>query len=152
MPSRVIRDAYQFDELVKFLGDVKLPLTVSWVKGADRSDEQNALMWMWANEVAYQLQDREAADVQAEWKLRIGVPILRSENDAWRAKYDAMIKPLPYDMKIDAMRDFFPVTSVMKVRQMSKFLNQVQQQCVERGLQLTQPPEDLDRYNRRYGQ
>ena len=76
----------------------------------------------------------------------------RADNAEFRADYDAMMKPLPYDMKLKAMKGFFPVTSLMKVRQMCRFMNLVQQQCAERGLELTQPPDDLAKYNARYGQ
>ena len=153
MPSRIIRYPHQLDELTALLGTLKLPLTVSWVKGADRSGEQNALMWIWAGEVAYQMQDREAADVQAEWKLEIGVPIMRADDVEFRDLYDCTIKPLPYGIKIRAMTlpGFFPVTSKMNVRQMCRFMNLVEQRCVERGFELTQPPEDLAKYNARYG-
>lgn len=153
MPSRIVRDPHQFDELVGLLSDVKLPLTISWVKGADRSDEQNNLMWIWAGEVAEQMQDRGADEVQAEWKLEIGVPIMRADDVEFRELYDMTIKPLPYELKIKAMRlpGFFPVTSKMKVRQMCRFMNLVEQRCAERGLQLTQPPDDLAKYNARYG-
>lgn len=152
MPSRIIRTTEDFDKLVELLTGLKLPLTISWVKGADRSDEQNRTMWMWANEVAEQLQDREAADVQAEWKLTIGIPILRGDDADFRESYDKTVKGLSYEDKIKIMRDLdFPVTRLMKVRQMCRFMNEVQRRCIEAGLALTEPPEDLSRYNDRYG-
>jgi len=39
----------------------------------------------------------------------------------------------------------------MKVRQMCRFLDQVERQCLGMGLRLTQPDDDLAAYNRRYG-
>lgn len=152
MPSRIVRTTEDFDELVRLLVGLKLPLTISWVKGADRSSEQNRTMWMWANEAAEQLQDREAADVQAEWKLTIGIPILRSDDADFRESYDKTVKGLSYEDKIKIMRDLdFPVTRLMKVRQMCRFMNEVQRQCLESGISLTEPPDDLARYNDRYG-
>lgn len=151
MPSRIIRTAEDLSALLKLLCNLKLPMTVSWVAGADRSDEQNRTMWMWANEVAQQLQDREAADVQAVWKLTLGVPILR-EDEEFRTVYDRTVKGLTYEDKIMIMRDLdFPVTRLMKVRQMCRFMNAVQQQCAENGLRLTEPPHELDTYIQRYG-
>ena len=151
MASRILRDAADVDALVRLLCAVKLPVTVTWQQGADRSGEQNALMWLWATEVATQLGDREAADVQAEWKLEIGVPILRADDPDFRAAYDKAVRPLPYADKIKIMKHFFTVTSLMRVRQMCRFLDQVERQCLGMGLRLTQPSDDLAAYNRRYG-
>ena len=152
MPSRIIRNVADLASLFKLVGALKLPITISWIAGADRSDEQNQTMWMWANEVADQLQDRDAADVQAMWKLTIGIPILRGDDAAFRDAYDKTVKGLTYADKIKVMRDLhFPVTSIMKVRQMCRFMNQVQQQCDEMGLSLTQPAHELDQYIQRYG-
>ena len=150
MASRILRDAADVDALVRLLCAVKLPVTVTWQQGADRSGEQNALQWLWATEVAAQIGD-QAADVQAEWKLKIGVPILRADDPDFRAAYDQAVRPLPYADKIEIMKHFFPVTSLMKVRQMCRFLDQVERQCLGMGLRLTQPPDDLASYNRRYG-
>lgn len=152
MAHRILRTTEDFDDWVKLLVTLKLPLTVTWVKGADRSHEQNSLAWMWASEVAEQFGDREAADQHAEWKLTIGIPILRGDDPAFRATYDATVRHLSYDDKIKVMRDLdFPVTRLMKVRQMCRFLDQVERQCLEMGLKLTQPPENLASYNRKYG-
>lgn len=151
MASRILRRTEDVDEFVKLLVALKLPLTVTWIKGADRSHEQNNLMWKWADEVAEQLGDRLAADQQAEWKLEIGVPILRADDPEFRAAYDATVRPLTYEQKIEIMKHFFPVTSLMNVRQMCRFLDQVERQCLEMGLKLTQPPDELASYNRRYG-
>ena len=151
MASRILRDAADVDAFVRLLCAVKLPVTVTWQQGADRSGEQNALQWLWATEVTTQLGDREAADVQAEWKLEIGVPILRADDPDFRAAYDKAVRPLPYADKIKIMKHFFPVTSLMKVRQMCRFLDQVERQCLGMGLRLTQPSDDLAAYNRRYG-
>jgi hypothetical protein len=52
MPSRLIRTADDLDALFTLLGNVKLPLTVDWVQGADRTAQQNKLMWRWATEAA----------------------------------------------------------------------------------------------------
>jgi len=152
MPHRIIRNADDLHDLAHFLGGLKFPITVSWVKGADRSQEQNRTMWMWAAEVAEQLQDREAADVQAEWKLTIGIPLLRADDPAFRETYDETVKGLDYETKIRIMRDLeFPVTRLMKVSQMCRFMNEVQQRCLTAGLQLTEPADDLAAYNARYG-
>ncbi len=152
MASRILRTTEDVDAFIKLLCDVKLPVTVTWQQGADRSHEQNRLAWMWANEAAEQLGDREAPDVHAEWKLTIGIPILRADSPDFRETYDETVRHLNYETKIKIMRDLdFPVTRLMGVKQMCRFLDQVERKCLEAGLQLTQPPDDLAKYNRRYG-
>lgn len=152
MATRILRNAEDVDGFVKLLCALKLPVTVTWVQGADRSDDQNNLSWKWAADVATQLGDRETADVRAVWKLTIGVPILRGDDPDFRTAYDRAVRHLSYEDKIVLMRDLdFPVTRLMKVRQMCRFLDQVERQCLGMGLRLTQPPDDLASYNRRYG-
>ena len=147
---RIIRTKDDLDDLNILLSNRKMPMTISVVYGEDRSRSQNSLMWLWATEVATQLGDREAADVQAEWKLEIGVPILRADDPDFRAAYDKAVRPLPYADKIKIMKHFLPVTSLMKVRQMCRFLDQVERQCLGMGLRLTQPSDDLAAYNRKH--
>ena len=80
------------------------------------------------------------------------IPILRGDDPAFREAYDKTVRGLSYEEKISVMRDLeFPVTRLMKVSQMCRFMSEVQRQCAEQGLTLTQPPEDLVRYNARYG-
>ena len=151
MPHRIIRDGDDLADFTRFLGNLKLPLTVEWVQGAERTRDQNALQWLWASEVARQRGDVEAADVQAEWKLTIGVPIMREDSPEFRASYDTILKPLPYAAKLRVMRDLdFGVTRLMKVRQMVRYMDTVQRQCLEMGFKLTDPDPDLATYQARY--
>lgn len=150
MADRILRTSEDVDEFIKLLCGLKLPVTVSWMQGADRTGQQNRLQWLWANEAAQQLGDRDAGDIQAEWKLTIGVPILRADDPAFRLVYDQAIRPLPYEKKVQAMKIGFPVTSIMKVRQMVRFMDEVQRQCLEMGIRLTEPDPDLAKYHARY--
>jgi hypothetical protein len=140
MPSRIIKTDAQFQALGRLLAGMKRPFTVSWKAGEDRSLDQNALQWKWAGEAASQLGDRLADELQREWKLTIGVPILRAEDDDFRAFYDKALKPLSYEQKRAAMR-YVPVTSIMTVPQMSAFMDAVFRQCQEQGIALTVPIE-----------
>lgn len=140
MPSRVIKTDAQFEAVGRLLAGLHKPFTLSWKAGADRSLDQNALHWKWAGEAAHQLGDRTADDVQGRWKLEIGVPILRSEDDEFRAFYDAALKPKTYEEKLKAMK-YVPVTSIMTVPQMSRFMDAVYRECQEQGIALTLPIE-----------
>lgn len=151
MPHRIIDTLEDLQDFTRFLGNLKLPVTVEWVQGRDRSRDQNALQWLWATEVAQQRGDTDAADVQADWKLRHGVPIMREDSQSFRDVYDRCLKPLPYEEKVTAMRDLdFPITSVMKVRQMVRYLDAVQRECIEQGFKITDPDPLLSTYNARY--
>jgi len=149
VPHRILDNEADVADFVRFLGNLKLPVTVEWVQGRDRTRDQNALQWLWATEAAQQLGDRTAAEMQGEWKLRHGVPILREDSAAFRETYDRTIKPLPYEQKLEAMR-FIDVTSIMKVRQMVRYLDTVQRECLENGLRLTDPDPSLATYQARY--
>lgn len=142
------------DDLVAFktlLDGLAKPFTVEWVQGRDRSKDQNALQWLWATEAAHQRGDHTAEEIRHEWKLRHGVPILREDSADFRELYDKAIKPLPYEMKLAAMA-FIPVTSEMKVRQMVRYLDIVQRECLQQGIRLTDPDPALANYQKRYRQ
>lgn len=119
----------------------KLPFTVSIDKGKRRSVEQNKLQRLWMKEAAEQLQDRSAEEVRGECKLMFGVPILRSENEAFRDAYDTHVKGLPYPTKLAMMMEplDFPVTRLMTTRQKKAYLDAVQQHFLEQGVVLTDP-------------
>lgn len=140
MTRRVLHSASDLEPLLRLLGSLKFPVTVEWRQGRDRSREQNSTQWLWAAEVASQMGDRDAADVQADWKLRHGVPILRENSPEFRETYDALLKPLPYEMKLKAMRNLdFGVTRLMNVKEMVRYLDAIQRECLENGLRLTDP-------------
>jgi Fe-S cluster assembly scaffold protein SufB len=150
MAHRIIQNDHDLAELFQLLSNLKLPITVEWVQGRDRTRDQNALQWLWATEAANQLGDRTPAEMQQEWKLRFGVPILREDSADFRATYDRTIKPLAYEQKVEAMA-FIDVTSAMKVRQMVRYLDTVQRECAEQGVRLTDPDPELAKYQARYG-
>jgi hypothetical protein len=149
MPHRVIATEKDLADFVALLGNVKLPVTVEWVQGRDRTKDQNALMWLWATEAANQLGDRTADEVQRTWKLNFGLPILCEDSDEYRSFCTLTLKRLTYEERVEAMR-FTPVTSEMKVRQMVRFLDTVQRECLQNGVRLTGPDPELASYQRQY--
>jgi hypothetical protein len=149
MAHRTIETLEHIAEFARFLEGQQLPITVEWVKGRDRTRDQNALQFLWASEISQQLGDQTIDEVRHSWKLRHGVPILRESSQAFREVYDKAIKPLPYELKIAAMA-FIPVTSEMKVRQMVAYLDAIQRECAQQGLRLTDPDPLLAKYQERY--
>ena len=149
MASRIIRTPDDLDSLSTLLGTLKLPITVEWVQGRDRTREQNRLQFLWAREAAEQRGDRTPEEQRSEWKLRYGVPIMREDSPEFREVYDRLIKPLSYPQKIAAM-ELIQVTSLMKVRQMVRYLDAIERECAEQGVKLTDPDPDLAQYHERY--
>lgn len=141
MTSRIITTEHDREMLFSFLKDYSLPFTVTIIKGRKRSVEQNALQRKWIGEIAEQLGDQRPEEIRAYNKLIIGVPILREENDDFREKYDKIIKPLPYEHKMNMMAEplDFPVTRLMTMKQKSRYLDEVVRHWSEKGILLTIP-------------
>lgn len=149
MPHRIIENEAALADFFTLLGGLKLPITVEWVQGRDRTGEQNRLQFLWAREAAEQRGDRTPEEQRNEWKLRFGVPIMREDSPEFREVYDRLIKPLSYPQKIEAM-ELIAVTSLMKVRQMVRYLDAIERECAETGVKLTAPDPDLSAYHARY--
>lgn len=127
--------------MLRALTEQKLPFTCTVTRGKKRSVEQNKLQRLLLNEIAEQLGDRTAEEVRAECKLTIGVPILRAENDDFCEKYDRIIRPLPYETKLELMAEplDFPVTRLMTMDQKSRYLDAIYRTYSARGIELTEP-------------
>lgn len=138
MSHRIIRTEADLEAYIALLRTLKLPFTAQHRQGIDRSLEQNALQFKWAQEAAQQYGDRTFEEVRHDWKLRHGIPILRRDDPTFQAFYDAHLKRLPYPQKLVAMA-YIPVTSEFGVRQMTEYLDAVQRECLQNGLRLTDP-------------
>lgn len=123
------------------MATAKLPLTVAWTVGEPtRRDRQNKLAQRWFTDIARHFGDRDHEDVRADCKLRFGVPILRAENDAFRASYDPVMKAHPYEVKVQAIKAWdLPVTRLMTVKQMTAFMDAIQREYLPQGVRLTDP-------------
>jgi hypothetical protein len=141
MTSRVIETQADLDLWITFLRSKKRPMTVSQEDGRHRSVEQNKLQRLWCNEVAEQLGDHTPEEVRAISKLEIAVPILRAEDEEFRAAYDANIRGLPYETKLACMKEpiDLPVTRRMNVTQKKRFLDEMHRYWSEKGVLLTDP-------------
>ncbi len=145
MTTRFLETDHDRRMLIRFLETQPLPLTVSLSKGGVRTLKQNKLQRLWLGEIADQLGDQSAEDIRGYCKLTIGVPILRAENESFRERYDAVVKPLPYEQKIALMMEplDFPVTRLMTTKQHTAYLDGVHRHFSERGIMLTDPGDLL---------
>lgn len=140
MAHRIIRTEADLEQYIALLRTLKLPFTGQHKKGADRSLDQNALQFLWANETAQQRGDTTFNEVRLDWKLRHGVPILRRDDDSFRALYDRIIKPLTFELKLEMM-ERTNVTSEFNVSQMREYLDAVQRETLQQGIRLTDPEQ-----------
>lgn len=141
MVQRTVKNEYELSQLKLFLEGRKRPFSVDITDGRDRSTEQNKLAFKWYKEVSDQTgEDRE--DVRARCKLEHGVAILKADNEKFRATYDRLIRPYPYAEKLALIRDTdMPITRLMDVEQMSRYLDSVFRRHAEIGVVLTIPPD-----------
>jgi hypothetical protein len=107
---------------------------------SSRSAAQNRTQFMWYMEAATQ-GDMTAQEYRAYCKLHFGVPILRAEDEQFRAVYDKVIRPLEYESKMELMMEpiDFPVTSRMTWDQKSQFLDKTLAHFKGLGFQMTEP-------------
>jgi hypothetical protein len=141
MTIRTVKNKDELALLKVYLDGRKRPFTVDIEDGRNRSIEQNRLAFKWYSEIAEQTgEDRE--DVRARCKLERGVPILREASEDFRNTYDRLIRPLAYEDKLRLIRvTDMPITRLMKVAQMSHYMDLVFREHVEIGIQLTSPPD-----------
>jgi len=145
MSTRFLETDQDRRTLIRFLEAQPLPMVVSVSKGGKRTAKQNRLQRQWLNEIAEQLGDQTPEDVRGYCKLTIGVPILRAENDAFRERYDAIVRPLPYEQKLALMMEpiDLPVTRIMTTKQATAYLDGVHRHFSEKGIALTDPGDLL---------
>lgn len=149
--TRTIRSKADAKNLIAYIGNYsEFPLTVTIAPGEEkRSDKQNRLQFQWFRDAEMQ-GDQTASEYRAFCKLRIGCKILYEENETFRDSYNQVLRGLTYEQKLAVMLSPFdlPVTSLMTVKQKSKYLDQVWQHFQGLGFELTDPAMmGIDQYN-----
>lgn len=141
MPVAVIRSEKGLEYACGLIRAKGFPVMVSWQAGEPtRRDRQNRLAQRWFTDIAKQRGDMTHEEARAMCKLHFGVPILREENDAFRASYDAVMKHLPYEAKLQAIQAFdMPITRLMSVKQMTRFMDNTGAYWRKEGVRLTDP-------------
>jgi len=143
MTARFLETEADRKLLIRFIEDQPLPLTVTLSKGGKRTLRQNKLQRLWVNEIAEQLGDRTPEEVRGYCKLTIGVPILRAEHEGFRERYDAIVRPLPYEQKLALMMEpmDFPITRLFSTNQHTRYLDGIVKHFSEKGIALTIPED-----------
>lgn len=147
--NRSIESEHDRAMAARLIENRAVPFTLTLTDGKHRSTAQNRLQHMWMNEIAQQKGDMTPAEVRAYCKLTIGVPILRNQNEAFRAKYDEVVKPLPYQHKLAVMTEplDLPVTRIMTTKQTAEYLDGIIRHFGEQGIVLTIPEDLRDQIN-----
>lgn len=108
-----------------------------------RRDKQNNLSFQWYKDISRQWEGNSISYVRALNKARFGVTILIDENPAMRESLSKALGHLTYEEKIEAFEALeIPITSLMTVKQMARYLTDMQQYWCRHGFRLTDP-EDL---------
>lgn len=141
MVTRSVESEQARDMLHRYIDGQKLPFTVQVEAGRSRSTRQNKLQRQWMNDIAAQLLDYDAEGWRAYCKLHFGVAIRKNADEAFAEMYDRIIRPLPYEQKLDLMKVpiDLPVTRDMSARQMTQYLDEVQRHFAQQGVVLTDP-------------
>lgn len=151
MPTKYCKTRQEKTEVMEEVLNTPGGVTIGWQKGKKKwkSHEQDKLENLWHREAAEWLKDEEPEAKRGYCKLHFGVPILRGESDEFRSDYDKMIRPLPYEWKLQMMMApiDFPVTRKMKTGQKARYLNGVEQHYRGLGVPLTDPDEDKELLN-----
>ena len=126
--SKVIEDIRDLYNQQKFL-------KVSIKFGKDRSIQQNSASHLWYSQIAVELKEDDALGWKCYCKLHHGVPILRAEDADFKSVYDKAIKGMSYEKKLLVMR-FIPVSSLMTKVQLTRYLEAIQSDFLNRGIKL----------------
>ena len=145
MADRIVETEYDRKMLLRFIENQKLPFTATVVAGKHRTTEQNKLQRLWVKEIAEQAPGsfESAEHVRGYCKLHFGVPILRNEDDTFCREYDAVIRPLAYELKLKLMMVPFDfgVTRIMTTKQKTAYLDMLHRHFSEQGIVLTDPED-----------
>lgn len=104
-----------------------------------RRTKQNALSWIWYNELAELIGD-SAEDQHNYCKLTYGAPILAGVNQEFADFYENTLLMMPYEVRLE-MISFIPVTSLLTVKKFAEYLTKMEQQSAIAGHILSKPDD-----------
>lgn len=141
--SIVIKDDLDAARALSLVQNHKRPCTLVIADGIKRTKKQNDLSFKWYQEADQQL-GQESGTSRAYCKLHFGVGIVKAADPDFAKKYDRVIRPLPYEAKLELMLPplELPVTSLMKKAQKIEYLNMVDRHLTSLGVILTIPESE----------
>lgn len=141
MPTKVLKEPGHIDALAVLLRGRKLPLTVSWVQGASLSRAQQRLSFRWYQDIARQLGDLTPAEARAQCKVVFAAPILCEASETFRISvWEKLRRMFTHEELLVFVRETeLPMTSLLSVKQMTQYLDDVQRCYSDQGVKLTDP-------------
>lgn len=140
--TRTLKNKADVTHCIAYLGNItEFPVTVEIKPGKEkRSAAQNRLLYQWYSDAESQ-GDQTAIEYRAYCKLHFGCQVLYQEDEYFRESFDRVIRPLEYEKKLACMLPplEMSVTSIMTVKQKSRYLDMVWQYFTGLGFILTDP-------------
>jgi hypothetical protein len=135
--ARILRTEQDRAAWVQFLAAQPLPITVSSIKGARRSNQQSKTAEAWYSQIGAET-GQAPIEAKAECKLTFGLPIMQRDRPDWVAKWAPLYDPLPYAMRL-RLFEAIPLTSLFTTRQMGEYMDAVQRRYRQMGVPLWYP-------------
>ena len=107
---------------------------------ADRSDKQNALSFKLYEHVSIVRKEDTILGVRCFCKYKFGVPILIADDPEMMDYFKTVFEHLSYESRIKAVRHI-PVTSLMKVKQFARYLDNVYKNYESEGMTMPKPDD-----------
>lgn len=149
MPTLIVRRPEHVVALTERIAALKLPVTVSWTRGESLSKRQQRLSFRWYQDIERQLGDQDVETIRADCKVTFGVPILSTDSDGFREDWARSIGRFSYEGQRKIVKSLqVPVTSLMSVKQMARYLDAMEQHYRPQGVRLTDP--DALRYEEEF--
>jgi hypothetical protein len=122
-----------------------LDISQKWVIEARQFKElrthlQNKLSHAWYSELTTLDDSDNAIGWKCYCKLHHGVLIMRRDDAEFKNVYDEVIKDLSYEKKLQVMK-ILPVTSLMNTAQLNEYLDGVQSDFANKGINLKYPED-----------
>ena len=139
MQSRTVITKEDAARLADYLVGLPLPITLTWREGRSRSLDQNALLHKWYGEIATQTHS-EPWRVKGECHLKYGLPI-RSRDPVFLWLWERTGNLLPYEKQVSLLGQTgeLRITSAMKVKELTEYMDAMQRDYRAQGVQLTEP-------------
>jgi hypothetical protein len=109
--------------------------------GKDRTLDQNALFFALYERISSMTQIGTEEDTRKYCKLHFGVPIMRRDDEGFRAGWDELLLHLPYEKKLELMGacalfgpDGFPVTRLFGRKQGVEYTDAIAAEFAQRGV------------------
>ena len=99
--------------------------------GKKRSINVNFVQHGWYKQIAAEEQEYTTDMVKCLCKYNLGLPLLRASDEGFNEVCEKVIDPLPYELKIEAMR-ILPVTSLFKSPQATEYMKAMQAHYLNR--------------------